>query len=139
MKDLNWNIYFNDRYSQYQERLMALDTMPTSEERTELLRNYVRELEADILRITRNKNEVSDLVKRTPPSKIREVSFLLAYRCSALNTMFYDHCSDNEIKQFATINEHLYNATQHMYERTNMAKDFLQTMSTWQIPFLLHS
>ena len=43
MKDLNWNIYFNDRYSQYQERLMALDTMPTSEERTELLRNYVRE------------------------------------------------------------------------------------------------
>lgn len=122
MKDLNWNIYFNDRYSQYQERLMALDTMPTSEERTELLRNYVRECK-----------------KTPPPSKIREVSFLLAYRCSALNTMFYDHCSDNEIKQFATINEHLYNATQHMYERTNMAKDCLQTMSTWQIPFLLHS
>lgn len=48
MKDLNWNIYFNDRYSQYQERLMALDTMPGSEERTELLRNYVRELEAYI-------------------------------------------------------------------------------------------
>ena len=130
MKDLNWNIYFNDRYSQYQERLMALDTMPTSEERTELLRNYVRELEADILRITRNNNEISDLVKRTPPSKIREVSFLLAYRCSALNTMFYDHCSDNEVKQFATINEHLYNTTQHMYERTNMARDFLQTMPT---------
>ena len=79
MKDLNWNIYFNDRYSQFQERLMALDLMPASEERTELLRNYVRELEADILTITRNKNEVSDLVKRTTPSKIREVSFLLAY------------------------------------------------------------
>ena len=130
MKGLNWNIYFNDRYSQFQERLMALDLMPASEERTELLRNYVRELEADILTITRNKNEVSDLVKRTTPSKIREVSFLLAYRCSALNTMFYDHCSDSEIKQFATINEQLYNATQHMYERTNMAKDFLQTMPT---------
>ena len=68
MKDLNWNIYFNDRYSQFQERLMALDLMPALEERTELLRNYVRELEADILTITRNKNEVSDLVKRTPPS-----------------------------------------------------------------------
>lgn len=130
MKDLNWNIYFNDRYSQFQERLMALDLMPASEERTELLRNYVRELEADILTITRNKNEVSDLVKRTTSSKIREVSFLFAYRCSALNTMFYDHCSDSEIKQFATINEQLYNATQHMYERTNMAKDFLQTMPT---------
>ena len=48
MKDLNWNIYFNDRNSQFQERLMALDLMPASEERTELLRNYVRELEADI-------------------------------------------------------------------------------------------
>ena len=91
MKDLNWNIYFNDRYSQYQERLMALDTIPGSEERTELLRNYVRELEADILKITRNKNEASDLVKRTTPSKICEASFLLAYRCSALNTMIYDH------------------------------------------------
>jgi hypothetical protein len=68
MKDLNWNLYFNDRYSQFQERLMALDLMPASEERTELLRNYVRELEADILTITRNKNEVSDLVKRTTPS-----------------------------------------------------------------------
>ena len=125
MKDLNWNIYFNDRYSQFQERLMALDLMPASEERTELLRNYLRELEADILTITRNKNQVSGLVKRTPPSKIREVSFLLAYRCSALNTMFYDHCSDNEIKQFATINEHLYNATEHMYERTNMARNLV--------------
>ena len=77
MKDLNWNIYVNDRYSQYQERLMALDTMPTLEERTELLRNYVRELEADILRITCNKNEVSDLVKRTPPSKFVRCRFCL--------------------------------------------------------------
>ena len=130
MKDLNWNIYFNDRYTKYQERLMALDLMPLSEERTESLRNYVRDLESDILRIIGNQNEASDLVKRTPPSKIREVSFLLAYRCSALNTMFYDHCSDNEIKQFAAINEHIYNATRHMYERTKMAKDFLQTMPT---------
>ena len=68
MKDLNWNIYFNDRYSQFQERLMALDLMPASEERTELLRNYVRELEAYIFTITRNKNEVSDLIKSTTPS-----------------------------------------------------------------------
>lgn len=130
MKDLNWNIYFNDRYTKYQERLMALDLMPLSEERTESLRNYVRDLESDILRIIGNQNEASDLVQRKLPSRIREVSFLLAYRCSALNTMFYDHCSDSEIKQFAAINEHLDNATQHMYERTNMAKDFLQTMNT---------
>lgn len=68
MKDRNMNIYFNDRYLQYQERWKTLDLMPASEERTELLRNYVRELEADILRITLNQNEVSDLVKSTPPS-----------------------------------------------------------------------
>ncbi|MEE0235273.1 MAG: hypothetical protein UD961_03830 [Bacteroidales bacterium] len=130
MKDRNMNIYLNDRYMQYQERKQSLEAMPASEGRTELLRNYIRDLEADILKIVGNPNEFSDLVKRTAPSKIREVSHMLMYRCWALNTMFYDHCSNTEIKQFAVINEHLYNTTQHMYERTNMAKDFLQTMPT---------
>ena len=99
------NIYLNDRYLQYQERKQSLEAMPASEGRTELLRNYIRDLEADILKIVGNPNEFSDLVKRTAPSKIREVSHMLMYRCWALNTMFYDHCSNTEIKQFAVINE----------------------------------
>ena len=123
-------IYMNERYIHYSERKLLLDSMPASEKRTELLRDYIRDLEADILKITGNQNEHSELTRKKAPSKIREVSHMLMLRCWALNIMFYDHCSDNEIRQFAAINEHLYNATQHMYERTNMAKDFLQTMPT---------
>jgi len=123
-------IYLSERYMQYEDRKQALDLMPTSEERTELLGNYVRDLESDILKITGRQTEYSDLKRRVSLSKIHEVSYMLMFRCWALNTMFYDHCSNNELKRFATINEHLYNATQHMYERTNMAKDFLQTMPT---------
>lgn len=123
-------IYLSERYMQYEDRKQALDLMPTSEERTELLGNYVRDLESDILKITGRQTEYSDLMRRVSPSKIQEVSYMLMFRCWALNTMFYDHCSNNELKRFATINEHLYNTTQHMYERTNMAKDFLQTMAT---------
>ena len=130
MKRKEMWIYMQERYHHYSERKLLLDAMPASERRTELLRDYIRDLEADILKITGNQNEYSELTRKKAPSKIREVSHMLMLRCWALNIMFYDHCSDNEIKQFATINEHLYNATEHMYERTNMAKDFLQTMPT---------
>ena len=128
--DRYMKIYLSERYMQYEDRKQVLGLMPTSEERTELLRNYVRDLESDILQITGRQTEYSDLTRKVSPSKIREVSYMLMFRCWALNAMFYNHCLDNEIKRFATINEHLYNTTQHMYERTNMAKDFLQTMAT---------
>lgn len=130
MKRREMWIYMKERYIHYSERKLSLDTMPASEKRTELLRDYIRDLETDILKITGGQNQYSELTRREAPSRIREVSHLLMLRCWALNTMFYDHCSDNEIKQFVVINEHLYNTTQHMYERTNMAKDFLQTMPT---------
>lgn len=42
--------------------------------------------------------------------------------------MFHSHCTDDEINQFVKINEHLYAATQHMYERAKMVQDLMLTM-----------
>ena len=87
-------IYLSERYMQYEDRKQVLGLMPTSEERTELLRNYVRDLESDILQVTGSQTEYSYLTRRVSPSKIREVSYMLMFRCWALNTMFYNHYLD---------------------------------------------
>ena len=53
---------------------------------------------------------------------------LLSLRSWALNNLFDNHCTDEEVRRFAVVNEQLYDMTQRMYERTRMLNDFINMM-----------
>lgn len=43
-----------------------------------------------------------------------------------MNNLFDNHCTDEEVRRFAAVNEQLYDMTQRMYERTRMLNEFIR-------------
>ena len=114
-------------YRELSVRRKEIEEMPLSEKRVAFLRRLVADVESMILEITLGTGDYSYRLKILTEFK-RDLIFLLGMRCWALNKMFHGHCTDDEINQFIKINEHLYAATQHMYERAKMAQDLMLTM-----------
>lgn len=113
------------------ERRKCIEVMPSSEKKTTLLRSFIADIESNILEILNKSYNFAHSLNESFP-QLAQLILLLDMRCWALNTMFYDHCNDSEIVRFIMINEHLYDATQHMYERAKMVQDLMLAMSVHQ-------
>lgn len=114
------------KYEQQADRLREMDS---SEERTTQLKSFLADLEKDILDIT---GDVLDyklsLIRKLSPDQLEQLDELLILRCWALNELFDEHCSEEEVRRFTAVNDKLYGMTQRMYERVRLVKEQLQSM-----------
>ena len=102
--------------------------MNSGPEKTLCLQRFVKDIEKDLLDIS---GDVLDLLKRRHDITADEytlLELLLSLRSWALNNLFDNHCTDEEVRSFAAVNEQLYDMTQRMYERTRMLNDFINMM-----------
>ena len=114
------------KYEQQADRLREMDS---SEERTTQLKAFLTAMEKDALDIT---GDVLDykmsLTRKLSPDQLQQLDELLILRCWALNELFDEHCSEEEVRRFTAVNNKLYGMTQRMYERVRLAKEHLQSM-----------
>ena len=96
-----------------------------------VMRHYRRDIYDSNIDMLDISGDVLDLLKRRHDITADEytlLDLLLGLRSWALNNLFENHCTDEEVRRFAAVNEQLYNMTQRMYERTRMVNDFIKTM-----------
>ena len=128
MRHYRWDIYESNLYKKYTKLRDDIREMPVGDEKTAMLQQFVKNIEKDMLDIS---GDVLDLLKRRHDITADEytlLDLLLGLRSWALNNLFENHCTDEEVRRFAAVNEQLYNMTQRMYERTRMLNDFIKTM-----------
>ena len=128
MRHYRWDIYDSNLYKKYTKLSDDIREMPVGDEKTAMLQQFVNDIEKDMLDIS---GDVLDLLKRRHDITADEytlLDLLLGLRSWALNNLFENHCTDEEVRRFAAVNEQLYNMTQRMYERTRMLNDFIKTM-----------
>ena len=114
------------KYEQQADRLREMDS---SEERTAQLKAFLADLEKVILDITGDVLDYKFILRRElTPDQLELLDELLGLRCWALNTLFDEHCSEEEVRRFSAVNSKLYGMTQRMYERVNIVKEHLQSM-----------
>ena len=92
------------------------------------LQRFVKDIEKDLLDIS---GDVLDLLKRRHDITAYEYTLLevlLGLRSWAMNNLFDNHCTDEEVRRFAAVNAQLYDMTQQMYERTKMLNEFIRNM-----------
>lgn len=129
MRKHNIDIFSSELYVKYDKWSGQLRSMPASDKKTTSLKSFIHDIEADMLDVT---GDVLDYSNR----KIRELSSdqfdlldsLLSMRSWALNNLFEVHCSDEEVRRFAAINDKLYDMTERMYERARMVNELVKTM-----------
>lgn len=129
MRKHNIDIFSSELYVKYDKWSEQLRSMPASDKKTTSLKSFIHDIEADMLDIT---GDVLDYSNR----KIRELSSdqfdlldsLLSMRSWALNNLFEVHCSDEEVRRFAAVNDKLYDMTERMYERARMVNELVKTM-----------
>ena len=114
------------KYDQWSERIAS---MSPSDEKTSALKSFIHDIEADMLDIT---GDVLDFrnsrVRDLSPDQFDLLDCLLLLRGWALNNMFEIHCSDEEVRRFAAVNDMLYDMTERMYERARMVNELIRTM-----------
>ena len=113
----------------YSLRSDYIHKMNPSVEKTASLKSFIIDIEKDILGIAGDVLDYSLIIrKRLTPGQFELLDALLDLRCSALNSMFEVHCSDEEVRRFTAINDKLYTMTERMYERAIMVNELIKTM-----------
>ena len=103
--------------------------MNPSVEKTASLKSFIIDIEKEILEITGDVLDYSLIIrKRLKPGQFELLDDLLDLRGWALNSLFDEHCTDEEVRRFAAINDKLYEMTERMYERARMVNELIKTM-----------
>ena len=129
MRKHNVDIFSSGLYMKYDQWSERIASMSPSDEKTSALKSFIHDIEADMLDIT---GDVLDFrnsrVRDLSPDQFDLLDCLLLLRGWALNNMFEIHCSDEEVRRFAAVNDMLYDMTERMYERARMVNELIRTM-----------
>lgn len=129
MKRRNQDIFESELYLNYNERVEQIHDMQPSEERTALLKTFIKDIERDILNISGDVLDSTIRGKRYYSQyEFEMMDTLLSMRFWALNNLFHEHCSDEEVRRFTAVNKQLYDMTERMYERTRMVNKLIRNM-----------
>lgn len=114
MRKHNVDIFSSGLYMKYDKWSERIASMSPSDEKTSALKSFIHDIEADMLDIT---GDVLDFrnsrVRDLSPDQFDLLDCLLLLRGRALNNMFEIHCSDEEVRRFAAVNDMLYDMTEH--------------------------
>ena len=129
MRKHNVDIFSSGLYMKYDQWSERIASMSPSDEKISALKSFIHDIEADMLDIT---GDVLDFrnsrVRDLSPDQFDLLDCLLLLRGRALNNMFEIHCSDEEVRRFAAVNDMLYDMTERMYERARMVNELIKTM-----------
>lgn len=129
MRKHNVDIFCSELYIKYDKWSEQIRSMPASDSRTESLKSFIRGIETDMLDITGDVLDCSSrMICDLSPDQFDLLDSLLSRRGWALNNLFEVHCSDEEVRRLATINDKLYDMTEQMYERARMVNELIKTM-----------
>ena len=107
MKQRIRNAFNSDVYRNYNTLCDDIREMNSGREKTLCLQRFVKDIEKDLLDIS---GYVLDLIKRRHDITADEytlLELLLSLRSWALNNLFDNHCTDEEVRRFAAVNEQL--------------------------------
>lgn len=114
MRQHNVDIFSSGLYMKYDQWSKRIASMSPSDEKTSALKSFIHDIETDMLDIT---GDVLDFrnsrVRDLSPDQFDLLDCLLLLRGWALNNMFEIHCSYEEVRRFAAVNDMLYDMTEH--------------------------
>ncbi len=129
MRKHNIDIFSSELLLKYDQWSEQIRLMSPSGEKMSSLKSFIHDIETDMLDIT---GDVLDYSRRRirdlSPYQFDLLDCLLLLRCWALNNLFDEHCTDEEVRRFAAINDKLYEMTERMYERARMVNELIKTM-----------
>ena len=129
MRKHNIDIFSSELFLKYDQWSERIRLMSTSGEKTSSLKSFIHDIEADMLDITGDVLDYSNRrIRDLTPYQFDLLDCLLLLRCWALNNLFDEHCTDEEVRRFAAINDKLYEMTERMYERARMVNQLIKTM-----------
>lgn len=129
MRKHNIDIFSSELFLKYDQWSERIRLMSTSGEKTSALKSFIHDIEADMLDITGDVLDYSNRrIRDLTPYQFDLLDCLLLLRCWALNNLFDEHCTDEEVRRFAAINDKLYEMTERMYERARMVNELIRTM-----------
>ena len=129
MRKHNIDIFSSELLVKYDQWSEQIRLMSTSGEKTSSLKSLIHDIEADMLDITGDVLDYSNRrIRDLTPYQFDLLDCLLLLRCWALNNLFDEHCTDEEVRRFAAINDKLYEMTERMYERARMVNELIKTM-----------
>lgn len=129
MRKHNVDIFSSELFRKYDQWSEQIRLMPPSDEKTTSLKSFIHDIEADMLDITGDVLDYSSRgIRDLSPYQFDLLDCLLLLRCWALNNLFDEHCTDEEVRRFAAINDKLYEMTERMYERARMVNELIKTM-----------
>ena len=129
MRKHNVDIFSSELLLKYDRWSEQIRLMAPSDEKTTSLKSFIHDIEADMLDITGDVLDYSSRrIRDLSPYQFDLLDCLLLLRCWALNNLFDEHCTDEEVRHFAAINDKLYEMTERMYERARMVNELIKTM-----------
>ena len=129
MRKHNIDIFSSELFLKYDQWSERIRLMSTSGEKTSALKSFIHDIEADMLDITGDVLDYSNRrIRDLTPYQFDLLDCLLLLRCWALNNLFDEHCTDEDVRRFAAINDKLYEMTERMYERARMVNELIKTM-----------
>ena len=129
MRKHNIDIFSSELFLKYDQWSERIRLMSTSGEKTSSLKSFIHDIEADMLDITGDVLDYSNRrIRDLTPYQFDLLDCLLLLRCWALNNLFDEHCTDEDVRRFAAINDKLYEMTERMYERARMVNQLIKTM-----------
>lgn len=128
MRHYRKDIYDANVYKKHDKLSDDIREMPEGDEKTAMLQLFIKDIEKDILDISGDVLDLSNRRHNITPSEYDLLETLLSSRSWALNKLFENHCTDEEVRRFTAINNQLYDMTQRMYERTRMLNDLIKAM-----------
>ena len=128
MRHYRKDIYDANVYKKHDKLSDDIREMPEGDEKTAMLQLFIKDIEKDILDISGDVLDLSNRRHNITPSEYDLLETLLSSRFWALNKLFENHCTDEEVRRFTAINNQLYDMTQRMYERTRMLNDLIKAM-----------
>ena len=129
MRKHNIDIFSSELLVKYDQWSEQIRLMSPSGEKISSLKSFIHDIEADMLDITGDVLDYSNRrIRDLTPYQFDLLDCLLLLRCWALNNLFDEHCTDEEVRRFAAINDKLYEMTERMYERARMVNQLIKTM-----------
>ena len=129
MRKHNIDIFSSELLVKYDQWSEQIRLMSPSGEKTSSLKSFIHDIETDMLDITGDVLDYSSRrIRALSPYQFDLLDCLLLLRCWALNNLFDEHCTDEEVRRFAAINDKLYEMTEQMYERARMVNQLIKTM-----------
>ena len=129
MRKHNVDIFNSELFLKYDRWSEQIRLMAPSDEKTTSLKSFIHDIEADMLDITGDVLDYSSRrIRSLSPYQFDLLDCLLLLRCWALNNLFDEHCTDEEVRRFTAVNDMLYDMTERMYERARMVNELIKTM-----------